>query len=76
MLYGGVSFALVGDRMFKSGPKFTVTTWQGRPDHVKDPNYDVDLLDKPGLVLLGDRQLKFLHEWGQDWRGALMKMRA
>jgi alkaline phosphatase D len=73
MVYGRVSFAILADRMFKSGPKFTVTDWEGRPDHVKDPEYDVQSLDKPGLVLLGERQLKFLDDWGQDWRGADMK---
>ncbi|MBD3268154.1 twin-arginine translocation pathway signal [bacterium] len=73
MVYGRVSFAIIADRMFKSGPKFTVTTWAGRPDHIKDPNIDIDALDKPGLTLLGDRQLEFLDVWGTDWRGADMK---
>jgi alkaline phosphatase D len=74
MVYGGVSFAVVSDRMFKSGPRGTVADWPGRPDHVKDENYDVSKLDKPGLKLLGDRQLKFLEHWVEDWRGADMKM--
>lgn len=72
MVYGRVSFAILGDRMFKSGPT-NVADWPGRPDHQKDPNYDVSKLDKPGLSLLGERQEKFLHVWGQDWRGADMK---
>lgn len=74
MVYGRVSFAVVSDRMFKSGPRGTVAEWEGRPDHVKDDAYDVSRLDKPGLVFLGDRQLKFLEHWVQDWRGADMKM--
>ncbi len=74
MLYGRVSFAIIEDRKFKSGPKGTVATWPGRPDHVKDPKFDPKLLDKPGLKLLGDRQLKFLRSWSQDWRGADMKV--
>ncbi len=73
MIYGEISFALVADRMFKSGPKNTVTTWTGRPDHIQDPSIDVTSLDKPELVLLGERQLKFLREWGADWRGCVMK---
>lgn len=74
MVYGRVSFAVVSDRMFKSGPRGTVADWPGRPDHVKDKSYDVSKLDKPGLELLGDRQLKFLEHWSEDWRGADMKM--
>ncbi len=72
MVYGRISFAIIADRMFKSGPA-QVATWPGRPDHLKDPNYDVKKLDKPGLKLLGDRQLKFLNEWATDWRSADMK---
>ncbi len=74
MVYGRTSFAVVSDRMFKSGPRGTVADWEGRPDHVKDDAYDVSNLDKPGLVLLGDRQLKFLEHWVQDWRRVDMKM--
>ncbi|MDA1015865.1 MAG: hypothetical protein O3A00_15590, partial [Planctomycetota bacterium] len=70
LLYGRVSFAVIADRQFKSGPEHKVNTWKGRPDHMKDAKYDVSLLDKPGLKLLGDRQLKFLNTWAADWRGA------
>jgi alkaline phosphatase D len=73
MVYGRVGFAVIADRMFKSGPKGNVSTWEGRPDHVKDPKIDVKSLDKPGLHLLGDRQEKFLKEWAADWRGVDMK---
>ena len=31
-------------------------------------------LDKPGLVLLGERQKEFLEKWADDWRGASMKV--
>lgn len=73
MVYGRVGFAVIADRMFKSGPKGTVTAWKGRPDHLKDPSFDVSKLDKPGLELLGKRQEKFLKEWAADWKGADMK---
>ncbi|MEK6237392.1 MAG: alkaline phosphatase D family protein, partial [Planctomycetales bacterium] len=73
MLYGRVSFAVLEDRYFKSGPQDKVNDWKGRPDHVKDPKYDVASLDKPGLVLLGERQEKFLEDWAGDWRGADFK---
>jgi hypothetical protein len=73
MLYGRVSFAILEDRKFKSGPQGTVNYWQGRPDHVKDPNFDPKSVDLKELKLLGDRQLKFLDHWAADWRGADMK---
>lgn len=73
MVYGGVSFAILSDRQFKSGPE-RVETGSGRADHVKDQNVDTAHLDKPGLVLLGERQEKFLEAWGNDWRGHTVKV--
>ena len=74
MVYGRVSFAIIADRMFKTGPEGLVNDWKGRPDHCKDKNYPVEKLDHPKAKLLGDRQLKFLDEWGKDWKGADMKV--
>lgn len=74
MLYGRISFAIIEDRKFKSGPAGKVNTWEGRADHVKDPNFDPATIDKPGLVLLGQRQLDFLNAWTADWRGADQKV--
>ncbi len=73
LVYGQVGFAIIADRMFKSGPKGTVATWAGRPDHLKDPKVDAATLDKPGLHLLGNRQEKFLRHWAADWKGANLK---
>lgn len=73
MVYGGVSFAILGDRQWKSGPE-RVETGSGRADHVRDPHFDTSVLDKPGLVLLGERQEEFLQKWGEDWRGHAMKV--
>ncbi|QDT14475.1 alkaline phosphatase D family protein [Alienimonas californiensis] len=73
MVYGGVSFAVVADRQWKSGPE-RVDTGSGRADHVADPDFDTSVLDKPGLVLLGERQEAFLKEWAEDWRGCSMKV--
>ena len=72
MTYGRVSFALIADRMFKTGPR-AVATWEGRADHLKDPSFDTTLLDQPGLELLGKRQESFLETWVEDWRGADFK---
>jgi len=71
--YGRVSFAVVSDRIFKSGPEI-VSSWQGRKDHLTAPLKDPSQLIKPGLKMLGDRQIKFLGDWITDWEGADMKV--
>ena len=50
--YGGISMAVLEDRKFKSGPAQAVDkkTHKGRVDHVRDPNLDPKVLDKPGLT--------------------------
>jgi hypothetical protein len=68
---GGVNFAILEDRKFKSGPAGKIP--QLGPDHINDPTYDPKSIDLPGLQLLGERQEQFLHEWSQDWTGAEMK---
>lgn len=73
VIYGGVGFAILGDRQWKSGPE-RVETGSGRADHVLDPDFDTTKLDQPGLDLLGERQEKFLEAWGKDWRGHSMKV--
>ncbi|MCA9064396.1 MAG: hypothetical protein KDA96_15100, partial [Planctomycetaceae bacterium] len=70
---GGVDFAIVEDRKFKSGPEGKIPRMGPRPDHINDPSYDRKSIDVPGLVLLGDRQLTFLHNWSQNWEGAQLK---
>ena len=73
MVYGGVSFAILSDRMFKSSP-LRVEHDGDRPDLVTDGDLDPASLDRPGLELLGDRQMAFLEHWVRDWRGASMKV--
>lgn len=74
LTYGRVSFAILADRQYKSGPDGKVPpTTSGRADHVNDPNFDPKTADVPGLELLGPPQMKFLHEWTKDWKGADMK---
>jgi len=72
VIYGRVSFAIVGDRIFKSGPE-NISWWEGRKDHIKFSIEDPSVLDKKGLVLLGERQIEFLENWITDWEGADMK---
>ncbi|MCD0458982.1 alkaline phosphatase D family protein [Roseiconus lacunae] len=73
MVYGGVGFAVVADRQWKSGPQ-RVDTGSGRADHLRDPDIDPLKLDKPGLELLGDRQHEFLKHWSADWRKHSIKV--
>ncbi len=70
---GRISFAIIEDRKFKSGPQGLVPQLGTRPDHVIEPNYDPKSLDVPGAQLLGECQLKFLREWAADWRDCDMK---
>ena len=73
MTVGGVDMAILEDRKFKSGPSGKIPQMGPRPDHINDPSYDPKTIDLPGLQLLGERQEKFLRDWGQDWTGAAMK---
>lgn len=73
MVYGSVGFAIFGDRQWKSGPEH-VEVDGPRADHVVGTDFDTASLDQPGLVLLGERQEKFLDTWGDDWRGHTMKV--
>jgi hypothetical protein len=70
---GGIDFAILEDRKFKSGPAGKLPQMGPRPDHINDPSYDPKSIDLPGLELLGPRQEKFLESWTQDWTGAEMK---
>jgi alkaline phosphatase D len=74
MIYGRIGFAVLEDRKFKSGPEGKVNSWKGRPDHIRDPKFDTKSIDKKGLVLLGERQLKFLRHFAGDWKGTDLKM--
>lgn len=71
---GGINFAVIEDRKFKSPPPKNVVPQQAeRPDHVVEPGYDPSAFDIDGATLLGRRQLQFLEEWAADWHGCSMK---
>jgi hypothetical protein len=71
---GGIDFAILEDRKWKSGPFGMVPQMGPRADHITDPNYDRRAIDVPEAELLGERQLKFLREWGQNWKDAELKV--
>ena len=50
---GGVDFAILEDRKFKTGPAGKIPKMGPRPDHINDPKYDPNKIDLPGLQLLG-----------------------
>jgi alkaline phosphatase D len=76
--YGGVSIAVLEDRKFKSAPTQVLDkpighTNMNNLESIMTDKFDAAALDKPGLTLLGERQLKFLNNWVADWRGVDFK---
>ena len=68
---GGIDFAILEDRKFKSGPEGKIPQQGPRPDHIRNPEYDPASIDLPDLSLLGERQLNFLDSWGAQKEGAI-----
>ncbi len=76
ILYGGISFAVIEDRKFKSAPKRFLPEARVRNGWAQNPNFNAKKsADVAGAELLGDRQLKFLEDWAADWSsGTWMKV--
>ena len=72
--WGNLDFAIIEDRKFKTGPAGLIPQQGPRPDHINNPAYDPKTVDVPEARLLGERQLKFLNAWGQNWKNADMKV--
>lgn len=66
LLYSNVSFAVLSDRQFKSGPD-RVEALVGITGRDEDPLYFNPSLDEEGLELLGPTQETFLTEWSGQW---------
>ncbi|MCA8963466.1 MAG: hypothetical protein H6838_07510 [Planctomycetes bacterium] len=73
LLLGGVDFAILEDRKWKTGPFGTIPKLGPRPDHITDPGYDRAAIDLPGLQLLGERQMAWLARWADDKGGVRAK---
>jgi phosphodiesterase/alkaline phosphatase D-like protein len=70
LLYGGVSFAIVEDRKWKSAPKVILPKAQIINGWPQNPDYDAARHgDVKGAQLLGERQEAFLEKWAHDWSG-------
>ncbi|MCP4770247.1 MAG: hypothetical protein GY879_02395 [Planctomycetes bacterium] len=65
--YGGISFAIVGDRQFKDSASDVVPDGQVRNGWFQAPGFDPRDADVDGARLLGERQQQFLSHWSRDW---------
>ena len=73
LLLGGIDFAIIEDRKFKTGPEGRHPMKGPRPDHIRDPKYDPKAIDTPGLRLIGERQEAFLTDWAARRDGVAIK---
>ncbi|MEM6348369.1 MAG: metallophosphoesterase family protein [Bacteroidota bacterium] len=71
--WGGISFAILEDRKFKSGLEGVIEHNGGVWEAILEPIPDPRKFDVTGATLLGDRQLDFLEAWTTDWEDAEMK---
>ncbi len=68
MVYGGISFAILEDRKFKSAPRQLLPKALIANGWPQNKEFDViKEADVPNAKLLGDRQLSFLDAWATDW---------
>jgi hypothetical protein len=72
--YGGISFAILEDRKFKSAPSIHIPAGKVVNGFFQDKNFDVRKADVKSAKLLGERQLRFLRHWAADWKDSWMKV--
>ena len=72
MVYGNVSFAILADRQWKSGPE-QLDIDVGKTGEDEKPLFVNPRFNPDGLELLGERQESFLRQWSKDWQGHSMK---
>ncbi len=65
--YGGISFAVVADRMWKSTPRRVLPEAQIHNGWPQNPEFDTTVPTE--ATLLGPRQLEFLSDWVHDFSG-------
>ncbi len=74
MTYGGISFAILEDRKFKSAPAVLLPDAKVVNGFAQAEGYDLLNSDVPGAELLGQRQERFLAKWILDWKGTWAKV--
>jgi alkaline phosphatase D len=68
--WGGISFAILEDRKWKSAPQQQLPGAQIVNGFAQNPSWNAATQsDVPGAELLGQRQLDFLESWAADWSG-------
>jgi hypothetical protein len=74
--YGGVSFAILEDRKFKSAPKKVLPAEaQVQNGFIQNRDFDIKKYYNIEADLLGQRQMDFLSHWASDW-GKEIQMKA
>jgi alkaline phosphatase D len=74
MNYGGISWAVLEDRKFKSPPAKIHPEYRIVNGFSLVRGIAGRRLDSPDASLLGERQLSFLRDWAADWKGADLKV--
>ena len=70
LLWGGISFAILEDRKWKSAPKPLLPNAQIVNGFALDRKWNSEVQsDDPDAELLGQRQIDFLEFWAADWSG-------
>ena len=72
--YGGISFAVLEDRKFKSPPAKILLDDKIINGFSQIKAYDATKADRDYAQLLGRRQLDFINTWVQDWKDTWMKV--
>lgn len=74
-VYGGISFAILEDRKFKTAPKNILPQEaEVLNGFIQNPEFDIRAHYDIDAELLGERQMKFLEHWASDWsKGVEMK---
>lgn len=67
--WGGVSFAILEDRKWKSAPKEQFPGANIYNGFAQSPGWDPTSETSPKAELLGQRQLDFLEAWAANWSG-------
>jgi hypothetical protein len=66
--WGGISFAIIEDRKWKSAPKTLMPAAKIRNGWPQNPEWNAATQgDVPGAQLLGERQERYLEQWAGDW---------
>lgn len=71
--YGGMSFAVLEDRKFKSPPSVELPEARIVNGFSLIEDISPEELRAPGASLYGERQLNFLRHWAGEWENADMK---